>query len=178
MQDSQNNTDFSIARYITNGSADSTFGTNGITITKFVRGESEVEGVAISSNELIADGFGNDPLEVGILAEYHLGNQAITIDSTAVIAVVAPPSLVSGGDLTITPAPNPTNSSFNIHLSSSDQLSSVTLQLINNQGMVLQTIPDLYPGQTINVGGSLHPGIYFLKVINGNSAKTIKLMKL
>jgi uncharacterized delta-60 repeat protein len=177
--DAQNNSDYSISRYNTNGSPDSTFGTNGTTITKFVQGSSlYVNGVAISNNEFIADGFGNDPLEVGILAEYHLGNQAITIDSTAVIAVVAPPSLASGGDLTITPAPNPTNSSFNIHLSSSDQLSSVTLQLINNQGMVLQTIPDLYPGQTINIGGSLHPGIYFLKVINGNSAKTIKLMKL
>jgi uncharacterized delta-60 repeat protein len=177
--DAQNNSDYSISRYNTNGSPDSTFGTNGTTITKFVQGSSlYVNGVAISNNEFIADGSGYDPLGVGILAEYHLGNQAITIDSTAVISVVAQPLLASGGDLTITPAPNPTNSSFNIHLSSSNQLSSVTLQLINNQGAVLQTIPDLYSGQTVNIGASLHPGIYYLKIINGNSTKTIKLMKL
>jgi hypothetical protein len=63
-------------------------------------------------------------------------------------------------------------------MASSMVQSAVTLQLINEQGMVLQTINNLSPGQTINIGGSLHPGIYFLKVINGNSAKTIKLVKL
>jgi uncharacterized delta-60 repeat protein len=177
--DARNNSDVTISRYTTNGTPDSSFGTNGTTITKFAQGESLVNGVgAISNNELIVVGFADDPLGIGILAEYHLGNQAITIDSTAVIAVVAQPLLASGGDLTITPAPNPTNNSFNIHLSSSNQLSSVTLQLVNNQGAVLQTIPDLYPGQTVNIGASLPPGIYFLKVINGNSAKTIKLVKL
>jgi uncharacterized delta-60 repeat protein len=179
VNDAQNNSDVTISRYNTNGTPDSSFGANGTTITKFAQGESLVNGTgAISNNELIVAGFAEDPLGIGIIAEYTLGNQAITIDSSAVVAVVAQPSLASGGDLTITPAPNPTNSSFAIHLSSSKQLSSITLQLINNQGMVFQTIPDLYPGQTINIGGSLHPGIYFLKVIEGTSVKTIKLVKL
>jgi uncharacterized delta-60 repeat protein len=179
VNDARNNSDVTISRYNINGTPDSSFGANGTTITKFAQGETVVNGTgAISNNELIVVGFADDPLGIGILAEYHLGTQTIAIDSSAVVAVVAQPLLTSGGDLTITPAPNPTNSSFTIHLVSSSQLSAVTLQLINNQGMVLQTIPDLYPGQTINIGGSLHPGIYFLKVINGNSAKTIKLMKL
>jgi uncharacterized delta-60 repeat protein len=175
--DAQNNTDFSIARYNTNGIPDSAFGTNGNTTTRFVRGESEVEGVAISNNELIADGFGDDPMGVGILAEYHLGDQAAILDTSAVVAV-AQTLMEPGSNLTITAAPNPTNSSFAIHMASSIEQSSVTLQLINDQGMVLQTIPDFYPGQTINIGASLHPGIYFLKVVNGNSVKTIKLVKL
>lgn len=177
--DAQNNSDYTISRYNANGTPDSTFGTNGTTITKFVQGSSIlVNGVAISNNEFIADGSGEDPLGVGILAEYHLGDQVTSPDAPAIAAVVAQPLTVSGGDLTVTPAPNPTNSSFAIHLSSSTVLSSVTLQLINNQGTVLQTVSNLSPGQTINIGSSLRPGIYFLKVINGNSAKTIKLVKL
>ena len=175
--DAQNNSDYSISRYNTNGSPDSTFGTNGTTITKFVQGSSlYVNGVAIANNEFIAVGSGDDPLSIGILAEYHLGNQTITTDTPAV-AVVAAKTVIESG-LTITAAPNPTTSTFSIHLSSSTETSSVTLQLMNDQGMALQTINNLFPGQTINIGGSLHPGIYFLKVINGNSAKTIKLVKL
>jgi len=177
--DAQNNTDFSIARYNTNGTPDSTFGANGKTITKFVKGQSEVGCAAISDNELIATGYADDPLAIGVLAEYHLGIQAIATESPAVAAIIAQPLTEPGSDLSITPAPNPTNSSFAIHLASStDLLAATTLQLINIQGKVLQTIPGLYPGQTINIGASLHPGIYFLKVINGNSAKTIKLVKL
>jgi uncharacterized delta-60 repeat protein len=176
--DAQNNNNISIARYNTNGTIDDGFGVNGTTITKIVQGESIVAGAAVSAIELIVAGYGSDPLGIAFLAEYQLGVMTITIDSPDVVSVVAQPLLASGGDLTITPAPNPTNNSFNIHLSSGNQLSSVTLQLINNQGTVLQTIPDLYPGQTVNIGASLHPGIYYLKVFNGNSAKTIKLMKL
>jgi hypothetical protein len=120
-------------------------------------------------------------LAIGVLAEYHRGIQTKATDSPAVAAIVAQPLTEPGSDLTITPAPNPTNSSFAIHLAAGTDVSlsaSTTLQLINIQGVVLQTIPDLYPGQTINIGASLHPGIYFLKVINGTSVKTIKLMKL
>jgi uncharacterized delta-60 repeat protein len=175
--DAQNNNNVSISRYNTNGTPDSSFGTNGTTITKFAQGQSLVAGAAISNNELIADGFADDPLGIGILAEYHLGNQTIILDTAAVVAV-AQTLIEPGSDLTITAAPNPTNSSFAIHMASSMVQSAVTLQLINEQGMVLQTINNLSPGQTINIGGSLHPGIYFLKVINGNSAKTIKLVKL
>lgn len=176
--DAQNNNDFSISRYNTNGTADSSFGTNGTTITRFANGASQVAGAAISNKELIVVGSAGGLAGIGILAEYQLGSQTITVDSSAVVEAVAQPSLSSGGDLTITPAPNPTNSSFAIHLSSNNQLTSVTLQLIDNQGAVLQTIPNLYAGQTINIGASLRPGIYFLKVFNGNSTKTIKLMKL
>jgi len=178
VSDAQNNNNISIERYNTNGTIDNSFGANGTTITKIVQGESIVAGAVVSDSELIVAGYGSDPLGIAFLAEYQLGVMTITIDSPDVVSVVAQPLLASGGDLTITPAPNPTNNSFNIHLSSGNQLSSVTLQLINNQGTVLQTIPDLYPGQTVNIGASLHPGIYYLKVFNGNSAKTIKLMKL
>jgi uncharacterized delta-60 repeat protein len=175
--DAQNNTDFSIARFDTNGTQDNSFGTNGKTITRFTHGQSIVEGAAISNSELIAVGYGGDPLGFGILAEYQLGNQAVNLNSAAVVAV--PQALIEpGSDLIITAAPNPTNSSFAIHMTSSSQQSSVTLQLMNDQGMILQTISNLFPGQTINIGGSLHPGMYFLKVINGNSSKTINLVKL
>ena len=84
--DAQNNSDYSISRYNTNGSPDSTFGTNGTTITKFVQGSSiYVNGVAISNNEFIADGYGVDPLSIGILAEYHIGDQTINLDSATAV---------------------------------------------------------------------------------------------
>jgi uncharacterized delta-60 repeat protein len=178
--DAQNNNDFTISRYNTNGTPDSSFGTYGTTITKFVQGQSIVGGAAISNNELIADGFANNPLGIGILAEYHLGNQTTPADNPPVATVVAGALISSDSTLTVTAAPNPTNSSFSIHLGSSMETTSVTLQLINNQGMVLQTITSLSPGQTIYIGGSLPAGVYYLKVINnnGNSTKTIKLLKL
>jgi len=177
--DAQNNTDFSIARYNTNGTTDTTFGTNGKTITRFVQGETSLEGPAIADSELIAVGSADDPLGSGILAEYNLGHLTAILDAADTTAALVTKNLIEpGSGLTITAAPNPTNSSFVIHMATSLELSSVTLQLVNNQGTVLQTIANVYPGQTMTIGGSLHPGMYFLTVMTGNSAQTIKLVKL
>jgi uncharacterized delta-60 repeat protein len=358
--DAQNNLDFSLARYKTNGIADSTFGTNGTTITKFAAGENYVYGAAISNNELIAEGAANDPLNIGILAEYQLGSQStltgpssvtasadsmlcstkiknldpvvlqadtadvkyeftgsttgsgtgsvsglvfnggvtnvtysllsdstksysftvtvkdkeapviskinkkilvnpsddqsvdVLLDYTATdncgpvtnsvvvsgssfadapapfennskdlqiiddhhlklnpvetdnafepkrvfrIQVIStdlsgnrsiesdtltiPESFIrSAGDFIIRTAPNPTSNSFNITYKSDSRNELVSLRLINAQGIILQTINNVLPGQTVNIGSSLLPGFYLLEANKANSTKTFKLLKL
>ncbi|HXB05465.1 MAG TPA: T9SS type A sorting domain-containing protein, partial [Puia sp.] len=73
--------------------------------------------------------------------------------------------------------PNPSSGIFRLYLSL-DKPQDVLLNLMSADGRVLQTIRAASAMGVINIDASAYrPGIYFLKVIQGNEVKTIKLLK-
>jgi uncharacterized delta-60 repeat protein len=111
--------------------------------------------------------------EIQVFSEDSSGNR--TIKNTSVLI----PATIGNGlnDLIITSLPNPTNSSFGIRSEFIASRGNLSLQLFNDQGRLIQTIPDLPPGKTIQIGLTLIPGLYFLKAIQSGNIRTIKLIK-
>ena len=73
--------------------------------------------------------------------------------------------------------PNPSSGVFRLYLSL-DKPQDVMLNLMSADGRVLQTIRSAATLGAIDIDASAYrPGIYFLKVIQGNEVKTIKLVK-
>ena len=81
-------------------------------------------------------------------------------------------------DFMITAAPNPSNSSFNISMSSAASGEPVRFKLMNAQGVILESVSNVLPGQTIHIGNGLRPGVYYLEAIKSNTVKSIKLVKI
>jgi hypothetical protein len=73
--------------------------------------------------------------------------------------------------------PNPSSGVFRLYLSL-DKPQDVVLNLMSADGRVLQTTRSASTFGVIDIDASAYrPGIYFLKVIQGNDVKTIKLVK-
>ena len=66
------NGNFTLARYNTNGSLDSSFSEDGIQITKASGGDDRIQGITIINNELYAAGYGTYPATLGVVAKYIL----------------------------------------------------------------------------------------------------------
>ena len=66
------NGDFTLARFNANGSADSSFGNDGIQITRASGGEDRIQGITIANNELYVVGYGSYPATLGVVGKYWL----------------------------------------------------------------------------------------------------------
>jgi PKD repeat protein len=80
-------------------------------------------------------------------------------------------------DVELTVYPNPSNSTFNFLLQTSGK-ESVTLQLFDISGRMVQQYQSLPPGEMITVGEDLEYGLYFAVVIQGADKKFVKIAKV
>jgi hypothetical protein len=78
----------------------------------------------------------------------------------------------------LTAFPVPSASHFNIHLQSSNTTDKITLRMVDAQGRTIQVLNNLYAGQTVKVGGTYIPGIYFAEMQQGKDRKLVKLLKV
>jgi hypothetical protein len=74
-------------------------------------------------------------------------------------------------------APNPTSAQFNVHLESSNTTEKISLRVFDASGRTVQVLTNLYAGQTVQLGNTYKPGIYFVEMLQGNSRKQMKLLK-
>ena len=79
-------------------------------------------------------------------------------------------------DLTITVMPNPSATYFTIKLSSKNPL-PVNMRVVDAAGRVIEGKQKLDPNSTIQIGHTYGSGIYFVEMIQGNTQKTIQLIK-
>ena len=73
--------------------------------------------------------------------------------------------------------PNPSNSSFNVIIQSSDQTEKVQLKIINIAGQIME-IRNIAPGQSLRIGERYRPGTYLIQVMQGNQTKIAKVIKV
>jgi hypothetical protein len=72
--------------------------------------------------------------------------------------------------------PNPSKSTFVVSVDGvTDKL--INIQVADLNGRIVETYPQRQPGTTLRVGQNWIPGVYFLRVQQGNKVKTIKLIK-
>ncbi|HLY70360.1 MAG TPA: T9SS type A sorting domain-containing protein [Puia sp.] len=84
--DGQDNGEFLLNRYLTNGNPDLTFGKKGTLEALLSPGSAGIDGAAFTGNEMAGAGTADNPYGVGLLAEINLGNQ-VTAAANADITV-------------------------------------------------------------------------------------------
>jgi uncharacterized delta-60 repeat protein len=100
------------------------------------------------------------------------GNQ-----NTATSTVIVPKSMGNQKpNLSVTAAPNPSHSYFEVIISS-NFADKINARLLNNKGNVINTIDNIIVPKSLKIGDRLMPGIYFLEVTQSGITKTIKLIK-
>lgn len=80
--------------------------------------------------------------------------------------------------LQVTASPNPTNNHFRIEVKSNNRKDKITMQVFDILGRSIELRNNLQTGTSIMAGGKYKQGAYFIRVMQGNEYKVIKLVKL
>ena len=74
--------------------------------------------------------------------------------------------------------PNPSSKHFNIHIKSNNTKDRLTMQVFDILGRRVELRNNLQTGTNIRVGDKYKQGAYFIRIMQGNEYKVIKLIKL
>jgi hypothetical protein len=109
---------------------------------------------------------------VGISSSIVIGGTNTTAARTA-----SPGTVEMISNLELRSYPNPSYSSFNVVIASTNRNDKVVLKVTDILGRVVEQ-KEVSPNQTINMGGLYRPGIYIVQAVQGKLVKEIKLNKI
>lgn len=116
-------------------------------------------------------------------------NSTIVIQGPEAVNSVARPETGTAGSedaaretdddrLQVIAYPNPSHHAFTVQVNSSDNRSGILLQVIDQQGRVLENKVNLVPGSAVRLGENLNPGVYYVRVIQAGKQAVTKLVKV
>jgi uncharacterized delta-60 repeat protein len=111
---------------------------------------------------------------IEVTATDESGNKSVKEDTVTVPASI----FKSFNEFVISSYPNPSINYFSVHISATKENAPLTLQLFNDKGVLIETVNQAMPGQTLKLGESALSGVYFLKAIQQGEVRNIKLVKL
>ncbi|MDB5280717.1 MAG: Por secretion system C-terminal sorting protein [Ferruginibacter sp.] len=85
---------------------------------------------------------------------------------------------LSAGKFNISIAPNPSNNRFNVSIETADTKEKISLRVTDMQGRLIEQRNNIYTGQTIQIGDGYKTGVYFVEVIQGNTKRQLKVIKV
>ena len=74
--------------------------------------------------------------------------------------------------------PNPANQYFSMIVKSNQSKEQIQVQVIDQQGRVVETISNCVPGSLMRIGHSYARGVYFVRITQGSEMVTHKIIKL
>ena len=117
-------------------------------------------------------------IEGGSVAD-HLA-KGCRIDACPTASMVSigtePEALASG--FALKAMPNPSTAYFTIKVESSNGSEKVSLRVLDIKGRLVEARNNLQPNQTLRIGDSYRPGIYFIEVVQGAQRSQTKLIKM
>ena len=124
------------------------------------------------------DGCNNSSTKVLLVNVNHSNSVTATRPNTveAVKTTLKEPGTAEG--LELIASPNPTNSHFSIYIRSSNTQDKISMQVYDILGRSVELRNNLQTGTSILVGDKYKQGAYFIRVMQGNDYKVIKLIKL
>jgi len=159
--------DYLLARYNMDGSVDTTFGTNGFTLTTIYTGFDEANGMAIQQDgKIILAGKGYNGSQNDIAVTRHLNDFASGISEpiTSGNMQVFPNPVLSGQVITITRESGfASNTSIGIYDLSGKEVGNITTSNLSAAQNQL----------TFQLPKQLVPGFYFLRAVSENSVNSI-----
>lgn len=125
------------------------------------------------------DGCNNSSTKVLLVYVNH--NNAVTATKTTNTQEVSKTNSIEKDKvegLEFVATPNPTNNQFSIYLKSNNQQDKMTMQVFDIMGRRVEMRNNLQTGANIIVGDKYKQGVYFIRIMQGNEYKVIKLIKL
>ena len=83
----------------------------------------------------------------------------------------------AAADLELKSYPNPSYSSFNVVIKTSNFTDKIMMKVTDILGREIEN-RTVTPNQTVNIGSVYRPGIYIVQVVQGNQSREVKLNKL
>ena len=74
--------------------------------------------------------------------------------------------------------PNPGNKYFNVQVKTNDQTTKLQMQVYDQYGRLLEKRDNVVAGSVIRLGEMYRPGIYYVRIIQGDQHSEVKLVKL
>lgn len=85
--------------------------------------------------------------------------------------------LVPKKELDIKVFNNPTSTYFTIKFSGANMVQRATLRIMNSMGKTIEIIHNIAMDQTLQIGSSYRPGLYFIELIQGGYREQAKVIK-
>jgi hypothetical protein len=104
--------------------------------------------------------------------------QIHTLGGSKTARIAAEQSVTEVQPFNLLAQPNPSASSFNLQLTSSNKIDKMNVRVTDITGRTVQVLHDLAPNQTLTIGSGYRPGLYMVELVQGNERKQIKLVKL
>jgi hypothetical protein len=102
-------------------------------------------------------------------------SQALTLNRSVQMNTAVPKVITMNFGLKV--FPNPSATQFIVQPQSSNTTDKFTLRIFDISGRIVQVIPNLAAGQTIQLGNEYRPGIYLVEMIQGKNLTQVKLIK-
>jgi hypothetical protein len=99
-----------------------------------------------------------------------------TVSTTTSSQLVIDNKLAVEG-LQVQVGPNPTINQFTVTVSSNES-AAITMRVSDASGRMVDLKPGITPNSTVTIGANYKSGMYYLEVIQGNTRKMVKLMKI
>ncbi|MBK9733147.1 MAG: T9SS type A sorting domain-containing protein [Chitinophagaceae bacterium] len=159
--------DFALCRFNQDGTIDSTFGTNGSTLSEISTFFSEIESIALQADGKI--------VAVGIAASSNNNMGVVRYKGDEVVATGSAALNFKHDEIKLNIYPNPSNGNFCIALNDATHYSGqVNAQLFNLQGQkVYEGQLEMHDGllkESLNVSKFVTSDVYFLKIFIGANA--------
>ena len=74
--------------------------------------------------------------------------------------------------------PNPTNKLFAVQVKTNNTKDNILMQVVDQQGRVLEKRNNVLAGSMIAVGTLYKPGVYYIRIMQGRERRELKLIKL
>jgi hypothetical protein len=82
------------------------------------------------------------------------------------------------GELKINAAPNPSSTRFTIKIEAANTKERLQLRVTDIAGKVIEVRSNVLAGQTIQIGDGYKTGVYIIEVMQGNTKKQLKVIKV
>lgn len=114
---------------------------------------------------------------IGPGGNIQVNSSTVTTTAPALTGPNRQPEEVAAGKLKITAIPNPSTAQFLLKLES-NQRNEISLMVVNALGKLIEIKPHLTAEQTVQLGSTYRPGIYYVQVVQGHKKEQVKLIKL
>lgn len=163
------NGEFLIVRYNSDGSLDTTFGSNGEYVIPVLNGSAITDLISLADGKLLASGFANNATHV-VCAMAKISNE--TLDTP----------YFENADKEVILYPNPIHEEATLTYQLNEN-ESITIEIFDLNGKLIQTITShqlqnkgIHQDQ-IKLNDSIVEGEYILRILRGNQAESLKFIK-
>ena len=112
------------------------------------------------------------------------GSQTINASAPVTISVAgkeiveSEKEVIGSGKLQPVVYPNPSNHAFSVQVKTGDFMTKLQMQVYDQAGKLIERRENLTPGSIVKFGEKYRPGVYYVRVMQGNKHSEVQVVKV